>query len=88
MTYRIILSKRFQKFLNKHDNKFSQTFFSKAQILAANPFSSATDTKKIAWYNNRYRLRIGKYRMLYDVRDDGMIIFFLDGDTRWDIYKK
>ncbi len=34
-----------------------------------------------------YRLRIGKYRFLYHVMDQKVLIFFYDAGSRGDIYK-
>ena len=34
-----------------------------------------------------YRLRLGKYRAIYRLYNDVLVIFVLDIDTRGDIYK-
>lgn len=37
--------------------------------------------------NNMFRLRIGKYRAIFKVVDEEIIIYVLDIDSRGDIYK-
>jgi len=39
------------------------------------------------WYTESYRLRIWKYRFIYEIIEDKLIITFTDWDNRWDIYK-
>ena len=45
------------------------------------------DIKKLKWYKNRYRLRIWKYRVLFEKYDDKLIILVIDIWSRWDVYK-
>jgi len=45
------------------------------------------DIKKLQWYETRYRLRIGKFRILFEKIDDELIILVIDIWSRWDIYK-
>jgi mRNA-degrading endonuclease RelE of RelBE toxin-antitoxin system len=32
-------------------------------------------------------LRIWKYRFLYEIIEDKILIYFYDADSRWDVYK-
>ena len=45
------------------------------------------DIKKLKWYENRYRLRIWKYRVLFEKYEDKLIILVIDIGSRWDVYK-
>ena len=45
------------------------------------------DIKKLKWYENRYRLRIWKYRVLFEKYEDKLIILVIDIWSRWDVYK-
>jgi len=45
------------------------------------------DIKRLFGYKQRYRLRIGKYRILFDKYDDKLIIIVIDIGSRGDIYK-
>ena len=43
------------------------------------------DTKQLSRRNGEYRLRIGKWRVIYEFRAD--VIFVMEIDSRGDIYK-
>jgi mRNA interferase RelE/StbE len=49
-----------------------------------------TDIKRLQGYKNRYRIRIGDIRILFDRvdTDDILKIFVVDVDSRGDVYKK
>jgi mRNA interferase RelE/StbE len=83
--YRIILEKPVIKFLQSH-NDIAERFFVKAKLIENNPFDSTLDIKKLKWSNTKYRLRIGKYRFLFRIEQDTVVIYFYDADSRWDIY--
>lgn len=86
--YEILLDKRVQKFLSKADEHIIRLFRSKIEIMQHNPLSEQLDIKKYSeWWPNNYRLRIGKYRFLFEIIDHKVLIYFYDADSRWDIYK-
>ena len=55
--------------------------------LKENPYRADLDIKKLEGRSDVYRLRIGKYRFLYKIIKDRLLIFMLKADTRGDIYK-
>ena len=83
--YRLILSSKVRKFLVKND-KIAKQFYHKVKILLSTPFSDSLDIKKLKWTKNKYRLRIWKYRFLYEISEEKIIIYFYDAGSRWDIY--
>lgn len=86
--YKIILEKRVQKFLEKHaGDDLIEKFKTSLMILSLDPYENNLDIKILVWLPNSYRLRIGKYRFIYEVIDEKIIINFFDAWTRWDIYK-
>jgi mRNA interferase RelE/StbE len=42
--------------------------------LGDDPRRSDADIKKLAGYSDRYRLRIGDYRVIYEIADEQLII--------------
>lgn len=84
MRYKIELSKKVKKFLANHD-LISRQFYDKIFYLANND-SKNLDIKKLSWEVHKYRLRIWKYRFLYEIIDEKILIFFYDANSRWDIY--
>lgn len=85
--YKIRLQKKVLKFLEKHKwEKVIEIFSTYLKILQNNPYNNRLDIKILKW-NNSYRLRIWKYRFIYQIIEDKLIVTFTDWDSRWDIYK-
>jgi mRNA interferase RelE/StbE len=85
MIYGIDLNKKTKNFLLKHEG-IAKIFFNKIKILAENPYDNSLDIKKMHWFENVFRLRVWKYRFLYEIIEDKILIQFLDADSRWSIY--
>jgi mRNA interferase RelE/StbE len=87
--YKIILEKSVQKFLEKHKwEDLIKSFSYSLEILSLEPYENNLDIKILIWLPNSYRLRIWKYRFIYEIIEEKIIINFYDALTRWDIYKK
>ena len=86
MLYQIKIHKRVDKFLQFH-NFLVKDFFEKVDILRSDPYKNDLDIKKLQWSNFKYRIRINKYRFLYEIINDELIIDIYDADSRGDIYK-
>ncbi len=84
--YRIETSKSVDKFLNKHRD-IAMKYIELLDIMSLSPFENNLDIKSLKWQKNHYRLRIWKYRFLYEIIEDKILIYFYEADTRWDIYK-
>ncbi len=86
--YSVLLHKKVEKFLDSKDDKFVLSFWDKIKILKKNPFERNTnlDVIPLKGKKNHYRLRIGKYRFLYEIKKNEIIIYFYKVDTRGDIY--
>ena len=84
--YKLKLSKNVIKFLVKNE-KLSSLFYKQILVLIENPFNNNLDIKILKWYKNKYRLRIWKFRFLYEIYNDELIVYFFDAGNRWDIYK-
>ena len=85
--YNVVFEKKVYKFFEKH--KWERIIFDlekAVNILKINPYKNNLDIKKIKW-SNSYRLRIWKYRFIYEIIENKLIITFIDWDSRWDIYK-
>ena len=84
--FKILFSKQVKKFIEKQDRKTKQRFKEIFEKLAKNPYGEDIDTKKIKG-SKFFRLRIGKYRFLYFVDNDEVLIVVEKGDSRGDVYK-
>ena len=84
--YKIQTSKIVDNFLAKHSD-IRQRVLDKLEILAQNPYKNTLDIQKLQGRDNRYRLRVGKYRILYEIIENQILIYAYDVDSRGGIYK-
>lgn len=86
VAYIVELSKSAEKFLAKH-NTISDRILEKLRILEQNPYNNTLDIQPLQGHKNHYRLRVGKYRILYEIIESCILIYAYDIDSRGDIYK-
>ena len=82
--YRIELKKSVQKDFEPIPKKDLQRIVLAIQSLADNP--RPPQSKKLSGYE-QYRLRQGNYRILYEIKDDLLIVFVIEVGHRKDIYR-
>lgn len=85
--YILRLSKESKKFLKKTDKITEDRILEALGKLSVNPFDYEGATK-ITGTENEYRIRIGKYRVIYEIVDDLLIIMVFNIDSRGGIYKR
>jgi mRNA interferase RelE/StbE len=56
-------------------------------LLGDDPRRPDADVKKLAGYDDRYRLRVGDYRVIYEVIDGQLVILVLGVGHRREIYR-
>ena len=81
MTYKINIKRKAQKFIDKQEKKQQVRLYKAIYNLPAG------DIKKMQSYLNRYRLRVGKFRIIFEWIENQIIIDVTDADSRGDIYK-
>jgi mRNA interferase RelE/StbE len=74
------------KFLKKTEKENIKRILNKLEILCKKPFVS--DSKTIQGSQGLYRIRIGKYRVLYEIDYKEKTIGIIKIDKRTKIYKK
>lgn len=80
------ISKIAEKFFNKHTDIYSKFIENIKSIYYNNNHN--VDIKAMKNYNNIYRMRIQKYRVIYKlINDEIIIIDILAAGSRGDIYK-
>lgn len=82
--YLIVLSKGAQKQLDKLPEKIALPIFKAIGMLAYNPYPSGC--KKLKGRQG-FRLRIGNYRVIYEVYDRQLLIDIITIGHRKDIYQ-
>jgi mRNA interferase RelE/StbE len=86
MSYQIIIPKPVQKQLDKLPNSVYTKIIKKIQLLAVNPRPEGVI--KLKGSDNEYRIRIGDYRLRYEIKDEQLIILLLRCQHRKDIYRE
>jgi len=86
--YQLNFSSKAKKFIAKRTPKEQIRLIDTFEILKQNPYNNNLDIKPMKGLNNSYRLRFGKYRFIYEIVDEELLIFVTDGDSRGGIYKK
>jgi mRNA interferase RelE/StbE len=86
MTYIIITPKNVQKQLDALPSDIYDRIDAKIQQLAENPRPDGV--VKMKGGDNEYRIRVGDYRVLYEINDKDVIIFLLQCKHRRDIYRE
>ncbi|MBL6963772.1 MAG: type II toxin-antitoxin system RelE/ParE family toxin [Bacteroidetes bacterium] len=88
MKYILLISKSVTKFILSRNQKEQAIFKIKLNLLIENPFSHPQlDIKSMKGQQNIYRLRIGKYKLIYQVDGDKLIVFMMTAGMRGDVYK-
>ena len=86
--YLLSVSKDVKKFIASRDAKTRQKIISTLESLAEDPFGNQLDIKPMQGMENHYRLRVGKYRLLYEVMEERILVYAYQAGSRGDVYKK
>ncbi len=86
MSYAIAISKSVQKQIDNFPNDVAERIIEKIQNLASEPRPDGTVKFKAS--DNEYRIRIGDYRVRYEIDDESQLVQILQCKHRKDVYKK
>ncbi len=84
--YKLKTSKAFDKFLDKHRD-LSSKIIANLELIAQNPYNTTLDIAKLQGYEKHYRLRVGKYKILYEILEQEILIYAYDADSKGGVYK-
>ncbi len=85
MTYSIIVTKSIQKELDNLPNEIKERIYAKISQLANNP--RIEGVTKLKGYENEYRLRVGDYRVRYEIIDKTQTVLLLQCKHRREVYR-
>lgn len=86
MVYSVSFKKSAIKGLRRMPRRISGRMLDELEQIAADPTTYSGDWKKLI--GSRYwRLRIGGYRAVCDLRDDELVLLVIKAGPRGDIYK-
>ncbi|MEB3210116.1 MAG: type II toxin-antitoxin system RelE/ParE family toxin [Leptolyngbyaceae bacterium] len=86
MSYHVIIPKPVQKQLDKLPQNIREIIIEKLLLLAENPRPSGV--KKLKGLPNEYRIRIGDYRVRYEIDDGSQVVLLLHCKHRKDVYRQ
>lgn len=86
MSYAIVISKSVQKQIDNLPNDVALRVIEKMQNLASEPRPDGI--VKLKGSDNEYRIRIGDYRVRYEIDDESQLVQILQCKHRKDVYRK
>ena len=85
--YKIELTKRARKIYLKLPEQVRQVIYKKLLQLAETPFASQHDVKQLQGIKNAYRLRVGDWRVVYQLHNKILIIEVIKIGHRKKVYR-
>lgn len=85
MGYRILIPRPVQKQLDSLPREIRQRILQRIVRLQENP--RPPGCVKLSGYENEYRIRIGDYRVRYEVHDKESVVVLLHCAHRKDVYR-
>ena len=86
MSYTVFISKSVQKQIDNLPSDFVERVIEKIRNLEDEPRPDGD--VKLKDFDNEYRIRIGNYRVRYEIDDENQFIQILQCKHRKDVYKK
>lgn len=74
--YDVNITRKALKELNKLDSRSRNKILEALIILRDYGFTSKLDIKKLRGYKNHYRIKVGKYRILFELEKPRKIIIY------------
>ncbi len=84
--YQVKVSRRARDALLKLSKKLQRRLITAMQNLAHDPRPARC--KKLAGQGSLYRIRLGAYRIVYQIQDDELLILVLRIGHRSDVYRR
>jgi mRNA interferase RelE/StbE len=84
--YKIFFAKQAAKSLQKMPQKTAILIWEKLARIASDPFAGHLNTTKLQGRPG-YRLRVGDWRVIYEINNDELVILVLKIATRGEIYR-
>jgi len=85
--YSIELTKSARKEFLRLGKKAQKRILDAFNVLAANPRSELIKSKRLRGAEDLYRIRVGDYRVVYEIRDQQIKIIVIKIGERSDVYR-
>jgi len=83
--YRVVTTKSFAKTLGKLAVNWQKRIVAKIKEVAANPYAPHNNLTKLQGRDG-YRLRVGDWRVIYELHDDRLVMLVLEVGPRGGVY--
>jgi mRNA interferase RelE/StbE len=83
--YQVVTTKSFAKALAKLPLNWQKRIVAKIKEVAVDPYASNNNLTKLQGRDG-YRLRVGGWRVVYELQDERLVMLVLDVGPRGDIY--
>jgi mRNA interferase RelE/StbE len=84
--YKIIFKKEAAKSLNKIPRNVAKLIREKLEAIATNPYADHPNAKKLQGRDG-YRLRVGDWRVIYEIQNEQLVILVLRVAPRGEVYR-
>lgn len=76
MNFKVVASKRFYRDLNRLEEDTKKRIFAAIETLGNEPFGikRGLNIKKLKAEDNKYRIRVGHYRVIYRIDGDRVLL--------------
>jgi mRNA interferase RelE/StbE len=83
--YRVVTTKSFGKALARLPLNWQKRIVAKIKEVAADPYAPNNNLTKLQGRDG-YRLRVGDWRVIYELQDDHLVMLVLDVGPRGGVY--
>jgi len=83
--YRVVTTKSFDKALARLPLNWQKRIVAKVKEVAVDPYAPNNNLTKLQGRDG-YRLRVGVWRVIYELQDERLVMLVLDMGPRGDIY--
>lgn len=84
--YKIVFKKEAVKSFNKLPRNVAKTIREKLEAIAADPYTEHPNAKKLQGREG-FRLRVGDWRVIYEIQNDRLVILVLKVASRGEVYR-
>jgi len=85
MRYKIVINSKTEKMLSKIEKSIAVRIRDKIRLLSEHPRPSGMTQLK--GYDNAFRIRVGDYRIIYEIDDDRVLILVVNVGHRREVYR-
>jgi mRNA interferase RelE/StbE len=86
MRYEIVYARRVEKVLRALPPKLAARILEKIEEVAEDPYGKNPNVTRLQG-SHQYRLRVGDWRVIYELQDAELILFAVDLGARGGIYQ-